>query len=250
MQGGFRRRLMILRDAQGKQAGFVRLQRRDGRSSAQAFAHGLEPRAQAVLLGPEVAPCYLGPFVRDEAARTPLPRDESCYTQVAVLCGDRVVLTGGQEAEPARILRALRPAGTPRRQTAEPAGTETKTAAAEACAPEDRAEAARATGDGAEEKAARVTEDGAEEKAARVTGDGAEAVRAPEDGWQFLSLQTTGFPERIEGRRYVRGQPRVLAHGVAGSFAPQPPPGLPGARWLGGFWLLFTRADGADASRP
>lgn len=216
MQGGFRRRLMILRDAQGKQAGFVRLQRRDGRSSAQAFAHGLEPRAQAVLLGPEVAPCYLGPFVRDEAARTPLPRDESCYTQVAVLCGDRVVLTGGQEAEPARILRALRPAGTPRRQTAEPAGTETKTAAAEACAPEDRAEAAR----------------------------------APEDGWQFLSLQTTGFPERIEGRRYVRGQPRVLAHGVAGSFAPQPPPGLPGARWLGGFWLLFTRADGADASRP
>lgn len=216
MQGGFRRRLMILRDAQGKQAGFVRLQRRDGRSSAQAFAHGLEPRAQAVLLGPEVAPCYLGPFVRDEAARTPLPRDESCYTQVAVLCGDRVVLTGGQEAEPARILRALRPAGTPRRQTAEPAGTETKTAAAEACAPEDRAE----------------------------------AVRAPEDGWQFLSLQTTGFPERIEGRRYVRGQPRVLAHGVAGSFAPQPPPGLPGARWLGGFWLLFTRADGADASRP
>lgn len=226
MQGGFRRRLMILRDAQGKQAGFVRLQRRDGRSSAQAFAHGLEPRAQAVLLGPEVAPCYLGPFVRDEAARTPLPRDESCYTQVAVLCGDRVVLTGGQEAEPARILRALRPAGTPRRQTAEPAGTETKTAAAEACAPEDRAEAAR------------------------VTGDGAEAVRAPEDGWQFLSLQTTGFPERIEGRRYVRGQPRVLAHGVAGSFAPQPPPGLPGARWLGGFWLLFTRADGADASRP
>lgn len=226
MQGGFRRRLMILRDAQGKQAGFVRLQRRDGRSSAQAFAHGLEPRAQAVLLGPEVAPCYLGPFMRDEAARTPLPRDESCYTQVAVLCGDRVVLTGGQEAEPARILRALRPAGTPRRQTAEPAGTETKTAAAEACAPEDRAEAAR------------------------VTGDGAEAVRAPEDGWQFLSLQTTGFPERIEGRRYVRGQPRVLAHGVAGSFAPQPPPGLPGARWLGGFWLLFTRADGADASRP
>ncbi|HIQ63916.1 MAG TPA: hypothetical protein IAA66_10130 [Candidatus Avichristensenella intestinipullorum] len=226
MQGGFRRRLMILRDAQGKQAGFVRLQRRDGRSSAQAFAHGLEPRAQAVLLGPEVAPCYLGPFVRDEAARTPLPRDESCYTQVAVLCGDRVVLTGGQEAEPARILRALRPAGTPRRQTAEPAGTETKTAAAEACAPEDRAEAAR------------------------VTEDGAEAVRAPEDGWQFLSLQTTGFPERIEGRRYVRGQPRVLAHGVAGSFAPQPPPGLPGARWLGGFWLLFTRADGADASRP
>ena len=226
MQGGFRRRLMILRDAQGKQAGFVRLQRRDGRSSAQAFAHGLEPRAQAVLLGPEVAPCYLGPFVRDEAARTPLPRDESCYTQVAVLCGDRVVLTGGQEAEPARILRALRPAGTPRRQTAEPAGTETKTAAAEACAPEDRAEAARAT------------------------EDGAEAVRAPEDGWQFLSLQTTGFPERIEGRRYVRGQPRVLAHGVAGSFAPQPPPGLPGARWLGGFWLLFTRADGADASRP
>ena len=226
MQGGFRRRLMILRDAQGKQAGFVRLQRRDGRSSAQAFAHGLEPRAQAVLLGPEVAPCYLGPFVRGEAARTPLPRDESCYTQVAVLCGDRVVLTGGQEAEPARILRALRPAGTPRRQTAEPAGTETKTAAAEACAPEDRAEAAR------------------------VTGDGAEAVRAPEDGWQFLSLQTTGFPERIEGRRYVRGQPRVLAHGVAGSFAPQPPPGLPGARWLGGFWLLFTRADGADASRP
>lgn len=226
MQGGFRRRLMILRDAQGKQAGFVRLQRRDGRSSAQAFAHGLEPRAQAVLLGPEVAPCYLGPFVRGEAARTPLPRDESCYTQVAVLCGDRVVLTGGQEAEPARILRALRPAGTPRRQTAEPAGTETKTAAAEACAPEDRAEAAR------------------------VTEDGAEAVRAPEDGWQFLSLQTTGFPERIEGRRYVRGQPRVLAHGVAGSFAPQPPPGLPGARWLGGFWLLFTRADGADASRP
>lgn len=95
-----------------------------------------------------------------------------------------------------------------------------------------------------------MTEDGAEEKAARVTGDGAEAVRAPEDGWQFLSLQTTGFPERIEGRRYVRGQPRVLAHGVAGSFAPQPPPGLPGARWLGGFWLLFTRADGADASRP
>ena len=218
MQGGFRRRLMILRDAQGKQAGFVRLQRRDGRSSAQAFAHGLEPRAQAVLLGPEVAPCYLGPFVRDEAARTPLPRDESCYTQVAVLCGDRVVLTGGQEAEPARILRALRPAGTPRRQTAEPAGTETKTAAAEACAPEDRAEAARVTGDGAEEKAT------------RVTGDGAEAVRAPKDGWQFLSLQTTGF--------------------VAGSFAPQPPPGLPGARWLGGFWLLFTRADGADASRP
>ena len=238
MQGGFRRRLMILRDAQGKQAGFVRLQRRDGRSSAQAFAHGLEPRAQAVLLGPEVAPCYLGPFVRGEAARTPLPRDESCYTQVAVLCGDRVVLTGGQEAEPARILRALRPAGTPRRQTAEPAGTETKTAAAEACAPEDRAEAAR------------VTEDGAVEMAARVTGAGAVAVRARVDVWLFLSLHTTGFPERIEGRRYVRGQPRVLAHGVAGSFAPQPPPGLPGARWLGGFWLLFTRADGADASRP
>ena len=70
-----------------------------------------------------------------------------------------------------------------------------------------------------------------------------EAAGPAEDGngWMFRSA---GDGQRFDGMLYAGGKPVLQAEGYLSPYSPQPPPGLPGARWQDGFFIDFQKIDG------
>ncbi len=62
----------------------------------------------------------------------------------------------------------------------------------------------------------------------------------PPVGWQITRVSAAGLPERIAGQYLADGRVTAVLHGVAGAYGPEPPAGLEGFAWQGGYWTKVT----------
>ncbi|MCL1963870.1 MAG: hypothetical protein FWF69_02275, partial [Firmicutes bacterium] len=65
----------------------------------------------------------------------------------------------------------------------------------------------------------------------------------PASGWEVTPFYTPGAPEQIEGHYRQDGKIVARLYGVAGVYAPEPPPGLQGFVWDNGYWVYVQRQE-------
>lgn len=220
MAVAFSRKQILLRREDGTPAGFLRLEMSEGRCCAEVKLSGVTGDARALMLRPEDgAPCQLGSFQHGKGSVWLSAEDAKGCTQVAVLSGDKLLLVGGDGADFAAIRRRL--ARPVRRHGPE------------------RKRALQISTWGEERKAP-------EEKAVVETEIPIDACRAPhpleKDGWAIVSNRAEDAPERVSGKAAREGQPVLELVGVAGAYAPEPPPGLTGFTWDTGYWVRVREA--------
>lgn len=246
MAGAYKRKQLLLRREDGTPGGFVRVEQAGLRCTVEVMAKGVPTNARAVLLGAHGdAPLSLGDLVRGAGSFTLRTEQAEGYTQAAVLAGDTTVLVGGEGAVFSEIRsRLTRRKYAPKPVTAEPERAERgsgaegpahRNAARASAAPV--AEGQAAPWEGAPQSAAPESP-AAAPRAARGLPPYAEPSRfADGTGWIFTPHRIPGAPERISGRLIEDGRVKAVLHGVAGMYAPEPPPGLIGYAWDAGFWV-------------
>ena len=226
MAGTYKRRQLLLRKENGAPGGFVRIERVGERCGVEFTASGLTGEARAVLVRPEEGGIQaLGALSKQAAFTISAAEAEGC-TQAAVVMGDAVLLVGGEGADFARIRRWLAQAARPpRREFRE-------------VSPRQEAIAGEAVVDAIQEAEAGAEPDPATEAAPEPEP----AAEVPvKDGWEITPFHTPGVPEQIEGQYWQEGEAIATLYGIAGPYAPEPPPGLTGFTWDNGYWVYVRK---------
>jgi hypothetical protein len=194
---GFRRAQWLLRRQDGSLGGFIRFEYAGERCTVEVQA-GQAPRtARAVLLDDSGAAFSLG--AADQAAPRSFRAEEIApYARAAVVQGDALLYVAGEGADFDETRRLLQ-------KPARPAQAK----------PRPQREAPRAESPAPHENAA------------------APAI----EGWQLKAHNAPGFPTRITGRFTRDGRMAAALDGIAGLYAPEPPPGLSGYHWENGYWV-------------
>ncbi len=217
----YARRQLLLRREDNAPAGFVRFERVGNRVTVTLRAQGVGREARALLMHPGGGePRALGALKNGEAQYTLSPEEAEGYTQAAVLSADKLLLLGGEGAD----FKAAR------RELAKP---KARPAPKSAAAPSPLQGERDVFPDGRSAK--RAESPPAAPKAAEA---------APLDGWIITPDYAPGAPERIRGRLLKDGVVVARLDGVAGVYAPEPPPGLTGYSWDAGFWVHVEAAEG------
>ncbi len=222
----FKRRQLLLRREDGEAAGFVRVEQEGARCAVEIRAEGVIGDARAVLLRPGGGePCALGAVRKGKGSYSLRAEEVEGYTQAAVLAGDRLLLIGGEGADFPEMRR---------RMLAQPSGA--RRVAAQPVVRTGDAEYADFTAERAPESDAWAVP-ARERPAARREERPAWRAEETRDGWVFTPLYAKNAPERITGRFLRDGCVVATLQGVAGVYAPEPPPGLTGFVWDTGYWV-------------
>ncbi|MDR0929839.1 MAG: hypothetical protein LBM74_09060 [Oscillospiraceae bacterium] len=194
---GFRRAQWLLRRQDGSLGGFIRFEYAGERCTVEVQAGQAGRGARAVLLDDSGATFPLG--AADQAAPRSFRAEEIApFARAAVVQGDALLYVAGEGADFADVRRVLQ-----------------KPARAPQAKPRPVREKPRADPPAPIEKAA-----------------------APaKEGWQLKAHSAPGMPTRITGRFTREGRIAATLHGIAGLYAPEPPPGLSGYQGENGYWV-------------
>ncbi len=210
MPEAFSRKQSLLRREDGQAAGFVRFEWNGPRSRVEVSAEGLIGEARALLLQPGSGRTLSLGGVRKGKGTFSLQAEEmQGYAHVALLSGDKLLLVAGEGAD-FRVIRrqiACQQAALKAPQYAEPA------------------------------KASDPSRQVAQDTPAFVDEPKGHAKDTRSDGWVFTPAYAPNAPERVAGRFLQNGHVLATLEGVAGDYAPEPPPGLMGFVWDAGYWL-------------
>ncbi len=237
MADAFKRRQLLLRKEDGSSGGFIRLEQSGGKVTMEVQAKDVPDGARAVLLPRDGGePLSVGGLIRGAGKFTPRLSGIDEAQQAAVTVGEKPLLIGGDGAAFDVIAKRLKPpapAASPARKTAA-----------------DRAAVERA---GDPPFASRSTQVSTK-STPQVEVHEPQAMAAPDvdpyppardrpsaapptDGWVFTPAWFPGAPERITGHLLQNGETAAVLEAVQGPWAPEPPPGLPGFVFDGGYWV-------------
>ena len=233
-------RRVLLKNTQDETGGHVRLESGAGGCNVEAQASAAPAGAHLLLLRRDGTVRDAGTLNAGRLQILLRGEDVATLTGATVALGGRALLFGGEgiSAEAARRAAA---------QSAQAPNGETRLASREASA---HVPAQEAVGPAAQQvlASAHVPAQEAVGAAAQQVPASAhvpaqEAAGPAEDGngWMFRSA---GDGQRFDGMLYAGGKPVLQAEGYLSPYSPQPPPGLPGARWQDGFFIDFQKIDG------
>ena len=219
MAGSFKRTQLMLRREDHSPGGFVRMEHVSGRCMVEISAPGINEEARAILFRPEGGGMQsLGPLRKGAASFSITEAEAEGCTQAAIVFGDKVLLAGGEGADFPTMRKRLAKASAANAAPAEERRS-VLTAAQEATLPIQKEEAM----------------DDALLAAAMTKAMGEDIA----DGWNLTPVNTPGMPGQLEGQ-YVRdGEVVGTLYGIAGVYAPEPPPGLSGFTWDHGYWVYI-----------
>ncbi len=212
----FMRKQSLLRREDGQAAGFVRFEGNGSRCEVEIGAEGIVGEARALLLRPESGHgLSLGNVRRGKGTFSLRTEELLGYVWTALLSGDKLLLVGGDGADFRMIRRQIANQAEAKKAPAPAAPTEVQSPPRQTAqyGPEPKYEPQRR----AEKK----------EEPARRNGN----------GWVFTPSYAPNAPQQITGRYLQDGQVLATLQGVAGVYAPEPPPGLMGFVWDAGYWL-------------
>ncbi len=231
MAEAYKRRQLLLRHEDGSPGGFIRIEQVGARCTVDVRAAGMPGEAKVMLLRPEDdTPYTLGTVQKGAGSFPTRPEEVEGFTQAALLRGDKLALVGGDGVDfPDVRKRLLQPKRTPR-----PAATVSAALSTSPLAERQAVPSAPTVPPAADNTLTAAKTD---------TSPSPQPVQASADGWAFTSRFTPGAPERITGRLLQDGRIAATLHGVAGVYAPEPPPGLTGFTWDGGYWVRVEAAN-------
>ncbi|MDR0928924.1 MAG: hypothetical protein LBM74_04325 [Oscillospiraceae bacterium] len=194
---GFRRAQWLLRRQDGSLGGFIRFEYAGERCTVEVQAGQVARTARAVLLDEGGATFSLG--AADQASPRSFRAEEIApYARAAVVQGDALLYVAGEGADFDAMRRLLQKPARPAQASPRPAREKPR---AEPPAPREKAAA------------------------------------SAKEGWQLQAHSAPGMPTRITGRFTRQGRIAATLHGIAGLYAPEPPPGLAGYQWENGYWV-------------
>ncbi len=214
-------RRVLLKNTQDETGGHVRLESGAGGCNVEAQASAAPAGAHLLLLRRDGTVRDAGTLNAGRLQILLRGEDVATLTGATVALGGRALLFGGEgiSAEAARRAAA---------QSAQAPNGETRLASREASA---HVPAQEAAGPAAQQVPA----------SAHVPAQEAAGPAEDGNGWMFRSA---GDGQRFDGMLYAGGKPVLQAEGYLSPYSPQPPPGLPGARWQDGFFIDFQKIDG------
>lgn len=236
MADRYNRKQILLKREDGTSAGFLRLERVGNRCGVEVQVPGQSAALHAVLLGGgKTFP--LGKITRNRTIHAPNVDEMQLYNQAAVLTGDVLLCVGGDGAD-FRTIRAALAKPTASRSAKKIQAAPPSSPPEPYALPYMHCEVEHAP-----ETHADSRQQALEASAADNAGNMPDATTAlpdansaPLEGWVFKPYLLDTW-EYYAGQLLRDGQVAARMHAVAGTYAPEPPPGLTGFVWDSGFWV-------------
>lgn len=250
----YKRRQILLKREDGTPAGFMRIERTDNRCDVEVQVETQNKELIAFLLdGDQAFP--LGKITRNRTIHAPKVDEMYRYNRAAILSGDRLLFAGGEDADFISMRKALnrsrqsesKAISFTERQTNRQANhpvtavsSGSPNAAPLPLVPEDS-------------KIEATSIEQAVDTASKSPADLAQAQVHPaikpikfDEGWVFTPYDM-GSIKCYTGHLMRGGRSVAAMHAVAGTYDPEPPPGLSGFVWDSGYWVKVSADESALA---